>query len=243
MAKTERGPEDEGLTPEQRSEYENLFFKNGKVWNKIFTIYLRAVMVKNLIATERGRKILSNKEARDVFLDLESRTGLLEKSIIGNPLIHPMGKENTLKNSSVTAGKYASWDFDRTAKFKKKNPEQYAEGTLFAFFMPGITDFKSSTYTPIGYADYLSLDIIYFRKTNIKELEKIGYVREISNKEAFENAGILHQYEKGLTLMRAIDKKVFQITPKGNSLVYLTNPMGEKLPEKKRAGVLTPVLE
>ena len=83
------------------------------------------------------------------------------------------------------------------------------------------------------------VDVVY---PSIDEVLEWGYVREVTYGESFERVKQFERYKDALAFFDISDKTVYQVTPKGNGLVYLLKDGGDKkrLEDSARSLVLQP---
>ncbi|MBI2665385.1 hypothetical protein HYX12_02065 [Candidatus Woesearchaeota archaeon] len=181
---------------------------------------------------------------REFIFCREGRIGLLENAILQNPLHHPVDESNTLEETTTLAGAWNAYDFRRRSEFSRKaNPK--SSGTIISLFPDQIRDYSPDTYTPTGYVDLIwAENALLMEKLSLSELLERGLLIETTYEEAFARAGVLRRFSYQLVTKDIGDKPVFQVTPKGNGLVYLINNGGDEVKnkEKEPALLLTPKL-
>jgi len=185
-------------------------------------------------------KILFNPSYRKLMFDRETKTGLLEDSIFAPSLWCPNDEGTSLQYDNAVAGRYAAYDFHRREEFGK-NTVNRGKGRLIAFPLDEIIDNPASKYTPSTLVEPLDLgQILQIVFPSIDELVEWELVRDTTYKEAYKRAGLYDQYRLGIELKNIGDETVYQITPKGNGLVFVATEGGEKTSEKKRELVFVP---
>lgn len=191
-----------------------------------------------LLSTDSGREGIKKYGFKDALFSLESRTGLLEDSILSNNLYYPNNEGSSLSNDQAVAGRWIAYDFERPLEFGKKFKGeiwQKKEGKLWCFPLEEILDNRPDQYTPTNLLDWFEWDHMrQLSAPSIDELINWGLIRESSYKEFFATVGLLEKYRVQLILEGVIDNKVYVVTPKGNGLIGLSADTGrpQKNPEK-----------
>lgn len=84
--------------------------------------------------------------------------------------------------------------------------------------------------TPLKIANPLRFDhFLQFEEgVAITDLEQEGYAHEMTYEEAYHNLGLSERHMPNLEILGATKKPVWQITPKGNGLIFLSQNKKQK---------------
>lgn len=77
------------------------------------------------------------------------------------------------------------------------------------------------------------MHLLSFDKPSVDMLTEAGLVELTTHGQAYENVGLYGRYGKELGMRRVEDDPVFQVTPKGNTLIHIIPESGD--PEPKEA--------
>lgn len=180
-----------------------------------------------------------------IFWDTEKTTGLLEGSIIQNPLFHP-DKDGNMTSSGAVAGRYVGYDFDRPAIFgaKGERPDRRQRtGRIVTYLLPELKG-DPDEYTPVGYISRFNpYHQLHLDTPDIGTLEKRGLIRQTTYQEAYEDAGLWRQHAKWLQLAGLANSSVYTVTPRGNGVIYLAADRGISEKKVQKSGVLRPVFQ
>ncbi|MBI4453755.1 hypothetical protein HY636_03875 [Candidatus Woesearchaeota archaeon] len=183
-----------------------------------------------------------DKKVRDGFFDYRRRVGLLEGAIFDNALYVPNEKSDSLEYLTSVGGRWSG--YDHTCRFKLKLEDltnRITDAKLLAFPLPELLDKPTQDYTSIGMVDLMNItDLFQIVCPTIEELLKWEFAERVTYSRAFSKIGIYERYETNLYLLGVADKLVYQVTPKGNGLIYLSQDSGEKEPKKMPFGVKVP---
>jgi|SRR3989338_1928866 len=170
-------------------------------------------------------------ETWKIIMDKEARTGLLAGSIFNTIIFHPSEDNTFLRKETANAGQVASFDFERERVFGKESMTKVRTGSLFAFPLPEILPRSAFEYTPLTY-DMLDIEnVLAFTKTSFSDLLNWEFVIKTTYGFAYKSLG-LQGFHEELRRRNIIDMPVYQVTPKGNGLVFIDS-MGDKKKEKE----------
>lgn len=176
------------------------------------------------------------KDGPGFLRDSEGLTGLLEKSIIAPQLCYPDETIGALVLKAATGGQFMGFDFERPKHFPQANPAdnfQVRVGNLWSA-LPNpqqSVDQKTPTYTALTWPVEIG---ITFSKRPLAELIEKGLLNQTTHEQAYEAAGA-EDYIDDLRLRRMADATVYQVTPKGNSMIALIPDAGERTPRQDEA--------
>ena len=109
-------------------------------------------------------------------------------------------------------------------------------GRLTVFMINEVRDNPVDKKTPTDLLNLRSIEhLLHINFPTITELVEQEVVVERSYGRAYEEMGLYDDYSEDLRRRSLIDDPVFQVTPKGNTLIFLTKDSGDKTPKEKRA--------
>ena len=177
---------------------------------------------------------INNPKFRKWYLSDDRQYGLLEGSIVGSPLHHPApDRKNSLVKEYKAAGVWIGYDFKRHRTFGKPSRKLY-HGSLESRLAPIVADNPADELTPIGTVRKGNVgDLFYMDRRGLTDLLEKGLLRETTYKEAFQRVERYDRYKGHMQKLGIEDEKVYQVTPKGNTLVYIRQNSGfrKKLPK------------
>ncbi len=166
-------------------------------------------------------------------------SGLIEGAIIGSTVSFPVANSDKprVEYEKAPGGRWVGYDFNRPSEFPtinaKHGVKQLTRGRLVAFLLDRVMDNEPEERTPTASVDFTSLDDVFsFDTPTIDELVDAGMLRLTTQGEAYERVGLYDVYGEELSSRSVEDDPVFQVTPKGNSLVSLERDFGEKKPRE-----------
>ncbi|MBI4152460.1 hypothetical protein HY495_02005 [Candidatus Woesearchaeota archaeon] len=211
---------------EQRRETINLLKSVSPLEKKIYNavtragIYVYAFLV--LCSGKEGAfrlwKALSSKR---------HRIGLLEGAVLGPSLWVPT-ENGFVEKMTAPAGRWCGYDPSRLVKLRTN--EEKGTGRLEAILDEYTLDETrdQNDLTPTGTYDLLDLyTLLSIDSVGIEKAERIGLVQETTYGRAFAKLG-LSGYLNSIETVGAAQDKIWQVTPKGNGIVYLIPDGGEK---------------
>jgi len=185
-----------------------------------------------ILLTEDGRESLKDPNIRKMFFDKKYRTGFSEGSIFQNPLYFPNENGSSLTKLEARAGSWVSYDFKKPSNSKKGGKRK--TGKLNSCLLDEIKDNPKELYTPDYTVDLFNFEHFYsFESPSMSYLEEHGLMEQKTYREAYQRMGKYEQYAQAIEVLGIAEKPIFQITPKGNSLVMLLSDGGDKVPKRK----------
>ena len=225
MNQTEEDPKEILDDPKFKKNKEEAInaMKESPLIRKIANFFYRSYMIAN---PGIWKLAIKSKNFRTFLLNREKRTGLLEGSIIQNPLYIP--NEEGIEKRQVLAGQWAGYDFKRKKEFGNK-VEQYRKGKLLTFLIDEIRDNNSEDYTPTISDVLFNINhLIHIEIPSIDYCLENGIIRDTTYLKTYEQAKMDKNYLNELERFGVLNNSVYQVTPKGNSLIYLVGSGGEK---------------
>lgn len=189
------------------------------------------------------------------FYFKEGRTGLLEGAILANPLYFPeddssigvhssaeVHDSTRLDRAEAAAGRWAAYDFQRRKTFGKRACS-LQKGRLMSIVTDEVAERSGLELTPTGSVDVLwNIDHLFC--LNFPSLETVlqqELLRPTTYERAFADAGLSDRYHFSLATQGISESQVYQVTPKGNGVVYLMSDGGQPHSRKNKAN--NPVFE
>lgn len=190
-----------------------------------------------------NRNPLINPWIRKVFLQRKYRTGLLQDGILANELYFPNEEQTFLESFQAPAGRWFAYNFRAKTELNLKDRpprDQWKGGRLITLLPEELKGRSANDYTPTFYVDFCSTDILNFDAPSLEQIINDGLIRETNYKEAYERVGLYEKYSRFLILAGLTDREIYQVTPKGNGLVFILPETGDKAPKPKYSPVLKP---
>lgn len=211
----------------------------GSKKTRIFSAtLLGTALIRHFFFTPKGWKSLQKPEFWNFPFRTELRKGLLEDAIIQNPLYVPNEQEGGLKYEDALSGRWVAYDFHRERIFGRANPLK--KGKFHSFILDDIKDNEGNTQTPTEL--FQLFDMYHFfhaERPSIDYLIEQEIIEPKTYGEAYQKAGQYETYAHALDIHELKDKKVYQVTPKGNTLLFLAGDGGDtkkhKQPEQEAA--------
>lgn len=165
-------------------------------------------------------------------LTRDGQTGLLAGSIVGNELYVPyLDESEELYYDSAEAGRYLGYDFRRPHRFGP-DTSKFIHGRLWAFIIDEVKGREPDDYTPIGSLRPLSARHALLQNTySLENLQEEGLIRKTTYGQAYFRVGLLSRHKEYLDLLGKTEETVYQVTPKGNGLVFIFAEEGDYKPQ------------
>ena len=194
-----------------------------------------------LLFSEVGRERLKDPETWKKLVKPERRIGMLEGAIISDSQYIPDIGNTNFTYESEKLGYWIGVDYLRVQELGRSS-KKISRGKFLSFPLEEVEGKTGDEYTPTHLFDLFDpLHLFRLQNPTLDELVKDEFIEPTSYSDALRRVG---QYE-GLANKIAItgieDKEVYQVTPKGNSLIFLTKPMGDT--KKRPKEDTTPVYE
>ena len=157
------------------------------------------------------------------FHDQEKSRGLLQGSIIGPTLCYPEPATHELIYRRPDTSAWVGFDFLRPAVFMDRpTVRQVWEGTLAGAHIDEVRENKAEQETPTDIFDHgYVMHTLAKAPRQALELVVLGMLRQTTYLEAYDEVGLAEAYGSGLKQRGLADEPVYQVTPKGNTLVFL----------------------
>lgn len=231
----------ENSDKKQRKREESLeVIRSSRAFHSVVNAVVRSAVYLYIFATPKGWAYLSGREHRQVLFDRKYRTGMLEHSIIWNPLYFP-DDQGELQYEKAPGGRWVAYDFHRHKELGK-NVANHLQGRLAYFLLDIVLPNSKQTFTPSNTLDFFEIEhILQFESRGIEDLVKHEFVELTTYSQAFKRAGAFEQYAAQLVSTGIEEARVYQVTPKGNGLILICKDGGEKIEKPKEKIVLVPL--
>ena len=178
----------------------------------------------------------------------EAIAGMIEGAIIAPKLAYVDQENGLLIYKEATKGGLIGYDVARPFEFPAQpNAEPIptiSEGVLWSMLPKELEENPASLRTPTGYVELYNYEhLLTLSKYPLETLIGEKVLAAVSLAEAFDTVG-LGEHIGGLEARRIATDRVYQVTPKGNTLMRLEEDSGDKTPklEPRFKTVLVPGL-
>ncbi len=121
--------------------------------------------------------------------------------------------------------------------------QQRYKGKLFSILIDEVKDHPADHRTPTGLLNILDAEhLMSFDCPGPEGMTEAGLVEPTTYREAYKKVGLYETYAEGLDLSGFTDEQVYQVTPKGNTLLFIDNPSGVPSPKHEKEPVLEGLL-
>jgi hypothetical protein len=186
----------------------------------------------SILAMPSRRK---NPEFREA-LKRNNRIGMLNGSIIASKLWRPSSDGTDLEYHESTPEELLGYDFRRPEELKtrrKKEERQHFEGKLKVLDFDREGKIPADKATATGVYDWFDLEYFpKFRLLSVAEATKKGYIKKTTYREAYGEFYLDGKYSQAL--LEVGDQIVYQVTPKGNSVVFLSESRKDSFEPPRR---------
>ncbi|HIG98285.1 TPA: hypothetical protein HA231_02595 [Candidatus Woesearchaeota archaeon] len=227
--------------PEEKKEFLEII-RESRTAHKISNIAFRVLFYSIAVATPGNWNFISHRERWQFLLNRRYRIGLLEDSILSSQLYFP-GDAGDLRQETAPAGRWVVYDFHRRKELGRHVKNQ-STGRLNYFLLDGILHNRKDQHTPTGYLDFFDVEhLLQFESRGIGELVQNELVEQTTYRKAFERANVFQQHAGPLASAGIEEMLVYQVTPKGNGLIFVSKDTGEKdkILEGKKSPFFLPI--
>src|SRR3989344_5849306 len=185
-----------------------------------------------------GYQLLTQPEIRKI-IHRQHRVGLLAGSIFQDHLHVPV-EGGSLQYQGGTAGRFVGYDFHRKQHFGQYANKLF-QGRLWTFLPTAVADNPANFLTPTGFLNIFDLEhLLTIDTPTLAQSLENGLITETTYGEAFATAGMAKTHGNALAVLQLEDQQVYQITLKGNGLVFIDRDGGDKRRQDDRLGELKP---
>ena len=165
------------------------------------------------------------------FHNPDKSQGLLSGAIIAAKLGQPGPTTGELVYKQPSGNNWLGFDFIRPFVFMPLPTHQEHEGSLEGAPLDEVIGQSADERTPDKFFDPMNfMHSLTRRSFSMGDLAIMGMVRQTSYAEAYDGVGLYASYKEGLAQRRLTDEPVYQVTPKGNGLVFLLPPTDQADP-------------
>ena len=164
------------------------------------------------------------------LLDRDFQIGCLEGTMIQNPLYVPETDSRRVLELNAKSGEWVFYDHERPNKIRRTR-RQTLRGVPVSFIPEDFKGHPPSRYTPLGAVVPMGMDIFCVEFPSIDFLLEQGAIVETTYEEAYGRLGLMDTHGDFLRVEGLSERLVYQITPKGNSLVHCEGYFGDKEPD------------
>ena len=222
------------MTAEPSNLPENTEFKRRKI-----SLSERAVgaIIKNVFTCMAVAKY-GIRDGMDSVRNGELVAGMIEGAIIGSNIAHVDPISGQLIYEQGSSARLVAYDVNRTQEFPSlltaKAPNLITKGSLWSFMPEELKGNPASMRTPTGYVEVYNINHLMTMDTYpLAHLMGEKILQAVTMAEAFDAVG-LSEYIPGLESRRIAQDRVYQVTPKGNTLTVLVDDGGDKTPRYER---------
>ena len=193
-------------------------------------------------------KFLFNLKFKSLYKYLEAiryeekRVGYLSDSLISPTLIIPEEKSNIMSLKDAQAGEYLGFDPRRRSVFRPKCKNN-SEGKLYALRIEELVE-QGNKYdlTPTGKYNIYSVEgICSITTPTPEELLEWGFIEKVGLVDAYIRLGFRDEISDLIRRAEFKEKETYQVTPKGNGLIYTGKSGTQK--NSKKDKILNPSFE
>ena len=180
-----------------------------------------------LLFSQEGREKLKDPETWKKLVISERRIGMLEGTIISDSQYVPDVENANFTYESEKPGSWIGVDYLREQELGR-NSKKISRGKLLSFPLEEVEGRTGDEYTPTGLFDMFDpLHVLRFQSPTLDELVKDEFIKPTSYSDALRRVGQYEVLANNIAIMGIEGKEVYQVTPKGNSLIFLNKPMGD----------------
>lgn len=243
MTETENSYTNPNFDEDPANEIKYQFWKENPFFEKVFSKFTQGVIFVFLHATKEGREMWRDPDLRNAIFNREGRVGLLSQAILAPALYHPNPEMASLELSATEAGRWVGYDFRRPEVFGNKVIKNGRVKQAGKLLLIDLEEYRDQNFTPSTVADLLLFrQILSLWSPDLDHFVNNGYIDETTYRTAYQRVGVWDKYGKYLELAGVANERVYQVTPKGNTLVFLEPNNGNELRECRESRVLRPAL-
>ena len=217
--------------------------KKNKIERQILSVILKACMyttpiIKSL--TKEGRKEIKENNLYELIYSKHGKIGMLDGTIISDSQFVPNFTTNDYTFKSKNAGEYIGVDYLRHSELGE-NSNPISEGSFYACLLEEIQNNPRDKPTPTHLLNLF--DIMHSIQLETPSLETLisgEYLEPINYINALKSVGQYENLAQILDKSEIKNKQVYQVTPKGNGLIFLDSKMGE--PKTKKSEQQIPII-
>ncbi len=169
------------------------------------------------------------KSLFDMYFKKDAGCGLPQDTIFAPSLHIPSGGHcSDLELLTTSSGGYVSCSFTKKQKFNDTLYMNITKGTLFAAFTLYEVIAKKHERTPDSKFNANSSDVSFlFKHSSLHELLMFGFIEKTTYASVFEKLNINNNYIGNSTYAMISNDPIYQVTPKGNGVIFLISDSGD----------------
>lgn len=209
------------------------FLGNSKIKRKIMKTVFHTAFNFYLFSNPANWNLLRDRDFRELALSKKYRVGLFEGAILSNSLYVPNDQSNNFRYEDSNAGEFVSFDPLRKEILPESNILR--KGIIYSFHLDEISENNPEKRTPYGLLEIFDLEHMKtLHVGGLTELCEKGFLRETNYEDAYSRVGLNRRYMQNLSILGLDEKPVYQVTPKGNTLLFIDKREGNKKEEKRQ---------
>lgn len=220
---------DENKKREEREKI-RISCKNRPIRRAVTSLIFKSAFYMSplfLLFSEDGREKLKDPEIWKKLVKSERRIGMLEGAIISDSQYVPDIENTNFTYESEKLGSWIGVDYLREQELGRSSKKN-SRGKLFSFPLEEVEGKTGDEYTPTHLFDMFDpLHMLRLHNPTLDELIKDEFIEPVSYSHALRRVGQYEILANRIAIIGIEDKEVYQVTPKGNSLLFLTKPMGD----------------
>lgn len=172
----------------------------------------------------------------------EQHLGLLEGSLVASRLAYP-NPDGSFNYQPGQDAAYRWYDPLRNTTFPNRPSDAHAagEGSLFMFYPDELAGNDEAARTPLWYLQPFSVEhLSTFDKCSPDEMLGRQVLKSTTMAEAYERLGLV-EFAEELERRNLASERVFQVTPKGNTLITPIRPGGDRSPKRETETSFVPI--
>lgn len=191
--------------------------------------------------SKEGRNDFFNPEIWRFFYRRERRIGMLNGSIISDSQYIPNDENKDFIFQKQKSGTWIGVDYLRELELGKKS-KKISRGIFYSFPLEEVEGNSKEDYTPTFLFNVFEpLHLLRFQKPSLDDLITEEFIEPTAYSHALKKVGKYEKLASRLEIMGISQKEVYQITPKGNGLIFLDSYGGDK--EKEIEEETSPLIE
>ncbi|HEX8762885.1 MAG TPA: hypothetical protein VF733_03965 [Candidatus Saccharimonadales bacterium] len=207
------------------------------------TSQIRLEDIRDYFKRHPIQRKLINAAIRPVYLldpackNPDSYTGMLKGTIISEKLLYPDQEQpDGVSYHHACPGRWLAYDFHRPEVLgpKKKGPtRQLFGGKLLTYMLEELRGQPGNEESPpFNFFDIVQGLVVYH--PGIGQLVEEEYVTPTTHQEAYRQVDAYEEYADAMHSRGVADDRVYQVTPKGNAMIFLVSDGGKQRPNEDK---------
>jgi len=221
----------ESINPPDLSERKEFKKTKRTLSDKAAGAVLKGIITAAAVAQYGMRDGLKSVQSGEIV------AGLIDGAIIAPKLAYVNMETGQMMYEEAHSAGMIAFDATRPQEFPKSdigyNLALVSKGVLWSFMPEEIKKNAEETKTPTGYVEMYNMKhLMTLDKHPLDKLLGEKVLRAVTMAEAYDYAG-LDEFIPGLEARRLADDRVYQVTPKGNTLMQLLEDGGDRAPKRE----------